>query len=82
MIYDGGEHYSVYDFMTHMCRYGDNGKAARKEFSRLIQDASEYQREVAALCRYLKFPGRGQKETPCIAPQELSPSLILLYGQR
>ena len=80
-IHDGGEHYSVYDFMTHMCKYGDNGNAARKEFSRLIHDASEYQREVAALCRYLKFPGRGQKETPCMTIRGLQRLLMILGGK-
>ena len=67
--------------MTHMCKYGDNGNAARKEFSRLIQDGSEYQQEVAALCRYLKFPGRGQKETPCMTLRGLQRLMMILGGK-
>lgn len=63
-LQEGNAQYSVYDFMTHVCQYGDNGNAARKEFCRLIQDGSEYKQEVAAMCHYLKFPGKGQKETP------------------
>lgn len=62
-MHEGSGQYPVYDFMTHVCQYRDNGNAVRKEFCRLIQDGSEYHLEVAAMCRYFKFPGKGQKET-------------------
>lgn len=80
-VHDGSGQYSVYDFMTHVCHYGDNGNAARKEFSRLIQDGSEYHQEVAAMCRYLKFPGKGQKETPCMTIRGLQRLLMILGGK-
>jgi hypothetical protein len=81
MLHEGMEQYSSYDFMTKMCKYQDNGNAARKEFSRLIKDGSEYQQEVAALCRYLKFPGKGQKETPCMTIRGLQRLLMILGGK-
>ncbi len=80
-MHEGCGQYSVYDFMTHMCKYGDNGNAARKEFCRLNQTGSEYQQEVAALCRYLKFPGKGQKETPCMTIRGLQRLLMILGGK-
>jgi hypothetical protein len=54
---DGMQVWSVYDFMTKACGYKDQGATARKEFKRLTADESEFQNEVVALCRYLKFPG-------------------------
>jgi hypothetical protein len=64
-----------------MCKYQDNGNTARKEFSRLIQDGGEYQKEVAAACRYLKFTGPGQKETPCMTIRGLQRLLMILGGK-
>lgn len=78
---EGNAQYSVYDFMTHVCKYGDNGNAARKEFCRLIQDGSEYKQEVAAMCHYLKFPGKGQKDTPCMTIRGLQ-RLLLILGRK
>jgi hypothetical protein len=67
--------------MTKMCKHQDKGNAARKEFCRLTQDGGEYQQEVAALCRYLKFPGPGQKETPCMTIRGLQRLLMILGGK-
>jgi hypothetical protein len=68
--HEGCGWYSAYDFMTKMCKYQDKGNTARNEFSRLmplIQELrlrSEYQKEVDAMCSYLKFLGSGQKRHP------------------
>lgn len=77
----GGQYFSVYDFMTVVCGYKDAGNSARKEFKRLTQDGSEFQNEVAASCRYLKFPGSGQRDTPCMTIRALQRLLMILGGK-
>jgi hypothetical protein len=75
--HEGIDWFFVYDFTTKMCKYQDKGNTVRKEFSRLIQDGSEFQQEVAAACRYLKFPGSGPKETPCMIIRGLQWRLMI-----
>lgn len=77
----GDQLFSVYDFMTVVCVYKDAGNSARKEFKRLTQDGSEFQNEVAASCRYLKFPGSGQRDTPCMTIRGLQRLLMILGGK-
>lgn len=78
---EGVQWFSSYDFMTKMCKHQDKGNAARKEFSRIVADGSEYQQEVAGLCRYLKFPGTGQRPTPCMTIRGLQRLLMILGGK-
>lgn len=78
---DGMEVWSVYDFISKACGYHDTGNAARRDFSRLIKDGSEHKTEVASLCRYLKFPGAGQRETPCMTVRGLQRLLMILGGK-
>jgi len=73
--------FSVYDFLTKAKNYKDTGASARKEFARLISDESEYKDEVVALCHYLKFPGSGQRETPCMSIRGLQRLLMILGGK-
>ena len=54
---DGMQIFSVYDFMTNACGYGNSGASARNEFKRLISDGSVHKIEVVASCYYCKFPG-------------------------
>ncbi len=64
-----------------MCKYESSGATARKEFKRLISDDSEFKFEVVASCHYLKFPGKGQKETPCMTIRGLQRLLMILGGK-
>lgn len=63
---DGNQMFSVYDTMTKWCAYRDSGATARSEFKRQISKGSEYRDVIVASCYYIKFPGRGQRETPCM----------------
>ena len=72
---DGKQVFSVYDFMTSACGYGNSGGSARSEFKRLIGDGSEYKNEVLASCYSLHFPGQRGPATPCMTVEGL---LILL----
>lgn len=78
---EGVDWFSTYDFATKMCKHQDKGNAARRDFARLTQDGSEYQQEVASSCRYLKFPGSGQRETPCMTVRGLQRYLMILGGK-
>lgn len=64
-----------------MCKYESSGATARKEFKRLTSDDSEFKSEVVASCHYLKFPGKGQKETPCMTLRGLQRLLLILGGK-
>jgi hypothetical protein len=67
MQMDGGEErWSVYDFINVVCGKPENNGYARATFGNLIADTSEYKDEVAKNLCNLKFPGRGQRETPCL----------------
>ena len=73
--------WSVYDFMTKACGYKDAGNSARKEFSRLTKDGGEHKIEVEASCYYIKFPGAGQRETPCMTIRGLQRLTMILGGK-
>ena len=78
---DGIQVFSVYDFITVSCGYKDSGATARKEFVRLIREGSEHAEEVVESCRYLKFNGKGQRETPCMTIRGLQRLLMILGGK-
>jgi hypothetical protein len=78
---DGVNAYAVYEFLTKFCGYRDAGNTARKEFSRLVKDGSEFKDEVLSMTKYLKFPGQGQRETPCMTIRGLQRLLMILGGK-
>jgi hypothetical protein len=80
---DGMQVWSVYDFMTKACRYNskETGACARNEFKRLIKDGSDVKDEIVSSCYYLKFPGSGQRETPCMTIRGLQRLLMILGGK-
>ena len=78
---EGIQLFSVFDFITVSCGYKDSGATARKEFVRLIREGSEYAEEVVASCRYLKFNGKGQRDTPCMTIRGLQRLLMILGGK-
>jgi hypothetical protein len=54
---------------------------AQKTFSRLNANDSAYAKEVSTNCRDLKFPGSGQKSTPCMTVRGLQRLLMILGGK-
>ena len=66
---------AIYDAIRTL--KGCNANAALKEFSRLC----EHYPEVAANCRYLKFAGAGQRETPVADAKTLVQIILLLPGE-
>jgi hypothetical protein len=75
--------FSVYDFISYVC--GKEGtearKYAQKTFKNLLEMGSEHQNEVSKLWRHLKFPGSGQRNTPCMTLRGLQRLLMILGGK-
>lgn len=73
-----GYQLSIYDFLWGTGAYVSKG-AAQAAWTRLTQ--SEYKEEVRRLTLYLKFPGPGQRETPCTGIQGLQRLLCIVGGK-
>lgn len=81
MMHAGAQWFSVYDFMTKACKYANAGASARNAYRDLISDSSEYKDEVVGSAYYLKFLGKGQRETPCMTIRGLQRLLMILGGK-
>ena len=78
---DGNEVFSVYDILSRAYTNKDPAGTARKEFHRLIADGSDFKEEVSASCYYIKFPGQGQRETPCMTIRGLQRLILIMKGK-
>jgi hypothetical protein len=79
---DEEDHYfSVYNFINHSCQKPEKSSYGNTVFFRLVQDSSKFKDEVLTLCKNLKFPGSGQKETPCMNIRGLQRLLMILGGK-
>lgn len=78
---DGQHVYAVYDFIAKACQKENESTYAKNTFYRLIRDGSEHKLEVDSFCVYLKFPGAGQRETPCATIRGLQRLLMILGGK-
>jgi hypothetical protein len=66
MAWPGGEDvWSVYDFINAVCGKNESNVYGRATLYNIVKEGSEYKTEVDKLLINLKFPGRGQRETPC-----------------
>jgi hypothetical protein len=77
---DGRSLFSVYDAILNTGAYASKG-AVLKAFSRMIAEGSDTKEEVLTLCLYHKFPGRGQRDTPCMDIRGLQRLISLLGGK-
>jgi len=78
---DGLQYYAVYDAVNFSCNKPEKSSYANTTFFRLTQEGSEYRDEVLTLCKNLKFPGKGQRETPCMTIRGLQRLLMILGGK-
>ena len=78
---DGEERWSVYDMVNAACEKTPKDEYGRYTFNRIMEDGSQYADEVRALCSNLKFPGRGQRDTPCMTLRGLQRLLMILGGK-
>ena len=77
---DGRTFFSVYDAMWNTGAYATKSTVT-KAFSRMIAEGSDVKEEVASICRYRKFPGPGQRDTPCMDIRGLQRLIALLGGK-
>jgi hypothetical protein len=77
----GEEWWSVYDFINAVCEKDSKDKYGAHVFYNLTQDTSEYKDEVCSSSSHLKFPGRGQRDTPCMTLRGLLRLLMILGGK-
>ena len=78
---DGNPAFSLFDLGNTAGKRGCENQYGRNIFYRLTKDGSKFKDEVNAFCIYLKFPGSGQKETPCASIRGLQRYLMLLGGK-
>ena len=78
---DGVERWSVYDFINAVCGKEAGNTYANTVFCRLVKDGSEHKMEVTSSCSDLKFPGRGQRDTPTMTLRGLQRLLMILGGK-
>jgi hypothetical protein len=73
--------FSVYDFINVVCGKGIKQSYGRVIYFNLTSDNSEYKDEVDKSTSNLKFPGRGQRDTPCMSMRGLQRLLMILGGK-
>ena len=75
------ERWSVYDFINAVCCRPVRDTYGRNTYYDLVASGSDYKTEVAGLTCNLKFPGRGQRDTPCMTLKGLQTLLTMLGGK-
>lgn len=78
---NGNQAFSLFDLGNLAGKRDRDDQYGKNIFYRLIKDGSKFKHEVLALCIYLKFPGAGQRETPCASVRGLQRYLLLLGGK-
>jgi hypothetical protein len=73
--------FSVFDFINFACEKDPKSTYAKVTFLRLNENGSEYAKEVVTSCNHFKFPGQGQRLTPCMTLRGLQRLLMILGGK-
>ena len=77
---DGMWYWSVFDFINFVTGRELGSSYGRVTLLRLT-NSSQYASEVVTNCNNLKFPGSGEKETPCMTLRGLQRLLLILGGK-
>ena len=75
---DGSHRFSVYDFITMACQKVDAGAYARKTYSNLVKDGSEFKEEIEKSVHYIHFHGGRGAATPTMTLRGLQRLLLIL----
>ena len=78
---DGAQWFAVFDTINFTCAKPEQSSYGNTTFFRLTQEGSEFKKEVLSLCKNFKFPGKGQRETPCMTIRGLQRLLMILGGK-
>ena len=76
---NGEERFSVYDFINKVCEKTDG--YGNTTYFRLTLDDSEHKDEILKNVKMIKFPGKGQRETPTMTLVGLERLLMILGGR-
>jgi hypothetical protein len=79
-VVDDRQIFSVYNFINLVCQKDKNDTYGTNTFKRLREDP-QFKDEVHLSCVDYKFPGRGQKPTPCMTIRGLQRLLMILGGK-
>ena len=77
----GEDRWSVYDFINVVRNKSEQNEYGRYTFCRVIYADNEYSSEMKKNCMYLKFPGRGQRDTPTMTLWILQRLLMIIRGK-
>ena len=75
---DGTHRFSVYDFITMACQKADGGAYARKTYSNLVKEGSEFKDEIEKSVHNIHFPGGRGAATPTMTLRGLQRLLLIL----
>ena len=78
---NGNQVFSLFDLGNISCKRERDSTYGKNNFYRLTKEGSEYKNEVDSFTVYLKFPGSGQRQTPCASIRGLQRYLLLLGGK-
>lgn len=81
VAHDGLHYFAVYDTLNLSRDKPTKSSYGNTTFFRLTQEGSEFRDELLTLCKNLKFPGKGQRETPCMTIRGLQRLLMILGGK-
>jgi hypothetical protein len=71
MEHEGNLQISVFDYINRGCAKQATASYGRNTFNRLRRDGAKYKDRLEKLYIYLKFPGQGNRKTPCMTLQGL-----------
>ena len=78
---DGMWYWSVYDFVNFVTGHEPGNEYAGNLCRRLVKPGSGHAEEVQSLWLDFRFPGQGQKSTPCMTVRGLQRLLMILGGK-
>ena len=78
---DGNAAFSLFDLGNLACNKERDSTYGKNNFYRLTKEGSDYKTEVDLFTVYLKFPGSGQRQTPCASIRGLQRYLMILGGK-
>ena len=78
---EGMRYFSVYDFINFVTDHEPGHDYAYQTFKRLVKPGSVHANEVLTNCQDFRFPGQGQKSTPCMTIRGLQRLLMILGGK-
>ena len=78
---NGNQAFSLFDLGNVSCQKDRDSTYGKNIFYRLTKEGSDTKNEIDSFLVYLKFPGSGQRQTPCAGIRGLQRYLMMLGGK-